>query len=86
MTNTTTGKLDGTFTLKVNGEEVTVTTGTYVARLDQATGTAIIAVENHPGFNLPATGGMGITLFLMIGAAGIIVLSVAMTKKTKKSE
>lgn len=79
------GVATGTFTLKVDGKNINATSGDYVAHLDQATGTAVVAVENHKGFSLPATGGMGIALFLIIGAAGIAVVSVIITKKTKSS-
>lgn len=80
----TTKKLKS-YKVKVDGVEITNTgTASYVTRL--VNNEAIIAVENHKGFNLPATGGMGIAFFLIIGAAGIMVLSVVMTRKTKKSE
>ena len=48
-------------------------------------GTAVVAVENHKGFSLAATGGAGIALFLIVGVAGILTVSVVITKKTKKS-
>lgn len=75
----------GAFTLKVNDQEINATSGTYVSRIDAAGGTAIIAVENHKGFTLPATGGMGIALFVIIGIAGITAVSIVITKKTKKN-
>ena len=76
-------KLTGGFTLKVDGTEVTATEGTFVSQLSTTAGIATIAVENHKGFSLPSTGGMGVTLFLIVGAAGIIGLSIAMTRKPK---
>ncbi|WP_159431624.1 SpaH/EbpB family LPXTG-anchored major pilin [Clostridium sp. Marseille-P3244] len=82
---TATDAADGTFTLEVNGQEVDETTGTYVSRIDTENGTAIIAVENHKGFTLPTTGGMGIALFVIIGIAGIAAVSIVITKKTKKN-
>lgn len=82
---TATDAADGTFTLEVNGQEVDETTGTYVSRIDAENGTAIIAVENYKGFTLPATGGMGIALFVIIGIAGIAAVSIVITKKTKKN-
>ena len=76
---------DGTFTLKVNGQDVDETSGTYVSRIDAENGTAIIAVKNHKGFTLPTTGGMGIALFVIIGIAGIAAVSIVITRKTKKN-
>lgn len=74
----------GNFTLKVNDKEVDTTTGSFVTRLEQASGTAVVAVENHKGFSLPATGGAGIALFLIIGAAGIVTVSVVVARKTRR--
>lgn len=79
------GHATGEFTLKINDQEVSTTEGTYVSHKESSTGTAVVAVENHKGFSLPSTGGSGIALFLIIGAAGIITLSVVITKKTKKN-
>ncbi len=79
------GHATGEFTLKINEQEVSTTEGTYVSHKESSTGTAVVAVENHKGFSLPSTGGSGIALFLIIGAAGIITLSVVITKKTKKN-
>jgi len=42
-------------------------------------------VENHKGFTLPATGGTGIALFLLIGAAGIFTVSAVLVKKSRKA-
>ena len=58
---------------------------TYTSYVDKDNGTAVVAVENHKGFSLPATGGAGIALFLIVGVAGILTVSVVITKKTKKS-
>ena len=85
MKITATDAADGTFTLEVNDQGVDATTGTYKSRIDETNGTAIIAVENHKGFTLPATGGMGIALFVIIGIAGIAAVSIVITKKTKKN-
>lgn len=82
----TAGALTGAFTLKVDGKDVNVTEGDFVTQLSAADGIATVAVENHKGFSLPSTGGMGVTLFLIVGAAGIIGLSVAMTRKPKKQK
>lgn len=71
--------------LKVNGEEIKETSGEYTTKLNTTAGTATIAVENHKGFSLPATGGMGIVLFLVIGVAGIIAVSILMTRRTKEN-
>ena len=74
----------GTFTLKVNDKDITVADGTFVTRLDTTSGISTIAVENRKGFSLPATGGMGIMIFLGIGVAGMMILSVIMVRKTGK--
>lgn len=79
----TNGRPTGAITLKIDGTEISAATGTYVTHVDS--GKAVVAVENYPGFNLPQTGGAGIALFLLIGAAGIIAVSIAMTRKTKKA-
>lgn len=78
------GKASGAFTLKVDGKPVDATTGDFTTQISQSAGVSTIAVENHAGFSLPATGGMGIAIFLLIGAAGIITISVVMMKKTGK--
>lgn len=75
----------GNFTLTVNDDPISSGGSTFTTRLEASTGTAIIAVENHEGFTLPATGGMGIALFVIVGIAGIITVSVIITKRTKKS-
>ena len=80
------GKATGTFALKVDDKEITAQSGDYVTRLDQNTGTAIVAVENHKGFTLPSTGGMGIFVFLTIGVVGILTVSVVIIRKTKKNQ
>ena len=49
-------------------------------------GIAIVAVENQEGFKLPSTGGMGIGLFLLVGAAGITLLLISMKRKLKEQE
>ncbi|WP_072525810.1 SpaH/EbpB family LPXTG-anchored major pilin [Clostridium sp. Marseille-P3244] len=75
----------GNFNLTVNDEPISSGGSTFTTRLEASTGTAIIAVENHEGFTLPATGGMGIALFVIVGIAGIITVSVVITKRTKKN-
>ena len=79
------GHATGEFTVKVNDQEITATTGDYTTHLDQAEGTVTVAVENHKGFTLPATGGTGIALFLLIGAAGILTVSAVLVKKSRKA-
>jgi len=78
-------KPTGEFTIKVNETEITQNGNQYTTRLDPDTGAVIVAVENYKGFSLPATGGMGIALFLLIGAAGIITVSAVMMKKSRRS-
>ena len=75
----------GTFDLYVDDEKVETDRGDFVTQLDQTSGTATIAVENHKGFTLPATGGTGIALFLLIGAAGILTVSAVLVKKSRKA-
>ena len=86
-TTGTDGKATGEFTLKVNNNEITATgaNNKFTTRLDVASGTAYVAVENHKGFSLPSTGGAGIAMFLIVGAAGIILVSVAFTRKSRKA-
>ena len=79
------GHATGEFTVKVNDQEITAATGDYTTHLDQAEGTVTVAVENHKGFTLPATGGTGIALFLLIGAAGILTVSAVLVKKSRKA-
>ena len=78
-------KANGSFTLEVNDGPITNTSGTFKTRLDVESGTAYVAVENHKGFSLPSTGGAGIAMFLIVGAAGIILVSVAFTRKSRKA-
>ena len=79
------GVATGEFTLKINDKKVEAVSGNYTSYIDVTNGTAVVAVENHKGFSLPATGGAGIALFLIVGVAGILTVSVVITKKTKKS-
>lgn len=76
----------GGFTLKIDDKPVDTNTGEFVSKIDQSAGISTVAVENHKGFNLPATGGMGIVLFLAVGAAGIVVVSVLLTRKSKDAK
>lgn len=79
----TEGNATGRFTLKINGEEVNEGANEYISHKVENTGLSYVAVENHKGFNIPMTGGMGIALFLAVGAAGIVVISVLLVKKNK---
>lgn len=76
----------GKFTLKINDKEVTDGTGVYVSHKEENAGLSYVAVENHKGFNIPMTGGMGIALFLAVGAAGIVIVSVLLVKKGKEAK
>lgn len=80
-----TKKPTGKFTIEVNDKQVDEGSTQYTTRLEPNTGAVIVAVENYKGFSLPATGGMGIALFLLIGAAGIITVSAVMMKKSRRS-
>lgn len=82
----TDNKATGRFTLKVNEEAVTAEKGEFTTMINTASGLATVAVENHKGFTLPSTGGVGIAVFLIIGAAGILAVSVVMLKGSRKKE
>lgn len=79
---------NGTFTLEINDTAITAETekdgNIYQSHKKVTQGIASVAVQNYPGFTLPQTGGMGVTLFLLAGAAGIIVLSIAVMKKKRQ--
>lgn len=50
------------------------------AEFDSATGTVTVTIENNSGSTLPSTGGMGTTLFYILGAvlvlgAGVVLIS-----------
>lgn len=77
------GNANGKFKLEINDKEVSEETGPYVSHKVEGEGLSYVAVENHKGFNIPMTGGMGIALFLAVGAAGIVVISVLLVKKNK---
>lgn len=79
------GKANGHFTVTVDGKTVTEGSAKFTTRLNETNGTAYVAVENHKGFTLPSTGGAGIALFLIVGAAGIVLVSVAFTRKSRKA-
>ena len=49
---------------------------------DAATGTLTAVVENHTGIELPSTGGMGTTLFYVLGS--IMVMGAVVLLITKK--
>ena len=44
-----------------------------------------MAVENHKGFTLPATGGTGIILILTISAAGILLITILLMKEKNRN-
>lgn len=57
-----------------------------VQKNDGATdGVLHMAVENHKGFTLPATGGTGIILILTISMAGIILITVLLMKEKNRN-
>lgn len=78
------GKATGTFSVKIDGKTITTKTGDYVSKLDEDAGIVTVAVENHKGFSLPSTGGAGVVIFLVIGLAGVGVLTVAVSAKRRK--
>ena len=86
VTEEGTGKLTGEMELKVNDQVISPdASGAFVTHIEAGKGTAVIAVENHKGFILPATGGTGVALFLLIGAAGILTVSAVLVKKSRKA-
>ncbi len=73
----------GGFTAKVNDVAVTDATTEGTSRIltqDNREGTVIVSAANHKGFSLPMTGGSGITLILMIAAAGLLAVTVFFVK------
>lgn len=83
------GTMDGSYTLKIDDNPVIEIVGgqEFNSRIDIVDGNSagIIAVENHKGFTLPATGGMGIMIFLAIGLVGIATVSIVMMRNKKKA-
>lgn len=82
-----TGKITGYgFTLKVNGTAITATDGKHVTKISTDSGKATIAIENHKGFTLPATGGSGIFFTISVSAAGLLAVTFYILKSKKKEE
>lgn len=82
-----TGKItDYGFSLKVNDVAITAAEGDHVTKLSANGGTATIAIENHKGFTLPATGGSGIFFTLSVSAAGLLAVTFYILKSKKKEE
>ena len=80
MTNDNSGTVNGVRALKA--EQVTLTTasdGTFYVNGDNST---VIDVENNTGTELPSTGGMGTTIFYILGA--VLVLGAVILLVTKK--
>lgn len=79
------GKItNGNFTLTVDGKPVSETEGSHITRLSTAKGIATIAIENHKGFSLPATGGSGIAITVLISASGLLVITIFLLRSKKK--
>lgn len=74
------GKLDAT-TGQFNGFEASQDGGATVSA-DKETGTAIVTVTNHRGSILPSTGGMGTTIFYVVGI--VLVAGAATVLFAKK--
>ena len=78
----------GNFTVEVN--DVTVSTQetsegvTRILNAANREGTVIVAAANHRGFSLPATGGKGIILILLIAAAGLVVITFLFVRGDRK--
>lgn len=75
----------GAFTVKVNDEPVTATEGDYVTKFSAEDGIATVAIENHKGFSLPATGGSGIFLLVSVSAVGLVTLTFFALRSKKKA-
>lgn len=79
--------MTGEFALYIENSKVNTTVTdpgeTFVSRFNNANGLSIIAVKNEKGFTLPATGGAGIAIFLIIGIVGLSILSMVMIKRKK---
>ncbi len=75
----------GVVSAVVDGVTLKTSTNDYTSQIDTTTGTVTIAVENHKGFTLPATGGMGIALFLGVGVVGMLAVIVHMKRKANQS-
>ena len=66
--------------IKTGEEQCTWTAEGDGAEFDSATGTVTVTIENNSGSTLPSTGGMGTTLFYILGAvlvlgAGVVLIS-----------
>ena len=66
--------------IKTGEEQCTWTVEGDGAEFDSATGTVKVTIENNSGSTLPSTGGMGTTLFYILGAvlvlgAGVVLIS-----------
>lgn len=59
-----------------------VTANSVAGTGNAAAGTATVTIENNKGSNLPSTGGMGTTIFYVVGS--ILVLGAAVLLITKK--
>ena len=80
------GDTNGVIKMYVDGKEITAAEQTvenpesYVCSV---TGVAHLTVVNRPGFTLPATGGMGIAIFLAVAFIGMISVTVFLVKKKR---
>ncbi len=63
-------------------DTLTITIGTDTQNGDTTNGTVATTVNNNPGSQLPSTGGMGTTLFYVVG--GILFVGAAVVLITKK--
>ncbi len=77
----------GGFTVKINDKKVEAGSTEGVSRIlsqNMREETVIVSAANHKGFSLPMSGGSGITLFLVIAATGLMVITVYFTRERKE--
>lgn len=76
----------GVTTAKTDHTSYIVSTAASTEGTSGATnGELVVAIENHKGFTLPATGGAGIILLLSIAASGILVITAMLMKDKKRA-
>lgn len=73
-----------TATTSIDGiTELSATINTEAATADKDSGTVSGTIENNSGATLPETGGMGTTLFYIVGAAMVLAAIVLLVTKKR---